>query len=112
MFRSQKPVVNDLSADEVARGLTEGRIMLVDVREPHEWQIGHIDAARLIPLGELPNRMGELDPSADIVVHCKAGGRSAKAVALLKEKGYRNVWNMKGGILLWSDQVDASVPKY
>ncbi len=106
-------VPSEYEPREVKEKLDRGdRFVLVDVREPHEWQIGHIDAARLIPLGELPNRLGELDPSADIVVHCKAGGRSAKAVALLKEKGYRNVWNMKGGILLWSDQVDASVPKY
>jgi len=86
--------------------------VFVDVREPDEWQIGRIAGAQLIPLGDLEKRLSELDPLAEIVVHCKAGGRSAKAVALLKERGYANVWNMKGGILLWSDQVDPSVPKY
>jgi adenylyltransferase/sulfurtransferase len=86
--------------------------VLVDVREPHEWQIGRIEGAQLIPLGDLPSRLTELDPRAEIVVHCKMGGRSAKAAALLKEHGFGNVWNMRGGILLWSDQVDPTVPKY
>ena len=103
----------ELEPREVKAKLDRGdAFVLVDVREPHEWQMCRIDAAKLIPLGDLPARLSELDPSAEIVMHCKAGGRSAKAVALLKEKGFGNVWNMKGGILLWSDQVDASVPKY
>ncbi len=103
----------ELEPREVKAKLDRGEaFVLVDVREPSEWQMCRIDAAKLIPLGDLPARLAELDPSAEIVVHCKAGGRSAKAVALLKERGFGNVWNMKGGILLWSDQVDASVPKY
>lgn len=103
----------ELEPRDVKAKLDRGEtFVLVDVREPHEWQMCRIEAAKLIPLGDLPARLAELDASAEIVVHCKAGGRSAKAVALLKEKGFGNVWNMKGGILLWSDQVDASVPKY
>jgi rhodanese-related sulfurtransferase len=63
-------------------------------------------------LGELPKRLAELDPNAEFVAYCKMGGRSQKAVDLLIQKGFRNVRNMTGGILAWSDQVDPSVPKY
>jgi adenylyltransferase/sulfurtransferase len=85
---------------------------LIDVREPHEYQICRIPQARLIPLGELPQRLHEIDRSRPIVVHCKAGGRSAKAADLLRRNGFTGVLNMTGGILAWSDKVDPSVPKY
>ena len=71
-----------------------------------------IPAARLIPLGQVPKRLSELDPEADIVVHCKSGMRSAKACGILRQAGFEHVRNMKGGILAWSDKVDPSVPKY
>jgi adenylyltransferase/sulfurtransferase len=86
--------------------------VLVDVREPHEFQIGRIPTSRLIPLGELPKRLNELNVGDDIVVHCKSGMRSAKAMELLKQSGFKRVKNLKGGILAWSDKVDPSVPKY
>ena len=86
--------------------------VLIDVREPHEYQIGNIPHARLIPLGELPKRVHELDTADEIVAHCKSGMRSAKAVDFLKQAGFKKVWNMKGGILAWSDKVDPTVPKY
>ncbi|MCC6586530.1 MAG: molybdopterin-synthase adenylyltransferase MoeB [Bryobacterales bacterium] len=86
--------------------------VLVDVREPHEFQIGRIPGSRLIPLGELPKRMNELNVGDEIVVHCKSGMRSAKAQTLLQQSGFKNVKNLKGGILAWSDKVDPSVPKY
>lgn len=86
--------------------------MLLDVRETHEYQICRIEPAHLIPLGELPRRLNELDKNADIVVHCKMGGRSAKACDLLRAQGFTKVRNMTGGILAWSDKVDPSVPKY
>jgi adenylyltransferase/sulfurtransferase len=85
---------------------------LLDVREPHEYQICNIPYAKLIPLGDLPKRLNELDPSALIVAHCKSGVRSAKAIDLLKQNGFTKLRNMKGGILAWSDKVDPSVPKY
>lgn len=85
---------------------------LIDVREPHEYQICRIDYAKLIPLGELPNRLNELQPNSEIVAHCKSGARSQKAVDLLKQSGFQNVRNMTGGILAWSDKVDPTVPKY
>jgi len=85
---------------------------LIDVREPHEFQICRIPGSRLIPLGEVPKRMHELDSAQEIVVHCRSGQRSASAVELLMKAGFRKVHNLKGGILAWSDQVDPSVPKY
>ena len=85
---------------------------LLDVREPHEIQIGRIPGSILIPLGDLEKRIAELDRSAEIVVHCKSGGRSSKAVEFLRKNGYSNVKNLTGGILAWSDKVDPSVPKY
>jgi molybdopterin/thiamine biosynthesis adenylyltransferase/rhodanese-related sulfurtransferase/molybdopterin converting factor small subunit len=86
--------------------------VLIDVREPYEYQIAKIPGAKLIPLGELPKHLDELDREADIVVHCKSGGRSQKAVDLMKQHGFKHVRNMVGGILAWSDKVDPSVPKY
>ena len=86
--------------------------LLLDVREPHEYQICNIPGAKLIPLGDLPKRVNELDSSVEIVAHCKMGGRSAKAVDFLKQAGFKKVKNMTGGILAWSDKVDPKVPKY
>ncbi len=98
---------------EVKQKLDRGEdFTLIDVREPHEYQIARIPGARLIPLGELPKHLNELDPDAEIVAHCKTGGRSQKAVDLLKQNGFKNVRNMTGGITAWSDKVDPTVPKY
>ncbi|MFN7932569.1 MAG: molybdopterin-synthase adenylyltransferase MoeB [Bryobacteraceae bacterium] len=85
--------------------------VFIDVREPHEYQICNV-GAKLIPLGTLPQRLKELDPKAEYVMHCKSGMRSGKACDLLRQNGFTNVRNMKGGILAWSDKVDPSVPKY
>jgi molybdopterin/thiamine biosynthesis adenylyltransferase/rhodanese-related sulfurtransferase len=85
---------------------------IVDVREPHEWAIARIDGARLIPLASLESRLGELPAEAEIVVHCKAGGRSAQAVRRLRAAGFKRVWNLAGGIARWSRDVDPSVPSY
>jgi adenylyltransferase/sulfurtransferase len=86
--------------------------VLIDVREPHEYQICRIPGSKLIPLGEVPKRMNELNSADEIVVHCKSGMRSAKAVDFLMKSGFQKIHNLKGGILAWSDQVDPSVPKY
>ena len=85
---------------------------LLDVRNPEEIQICRINGSLVIPLPELPNRLGELDPQRSIVVHCKSGARSAKAVALLKGAGFPRVANLTGGILGWIDEVDPSLPRY
>ena len=102
-----------IDALELKRKLDSGdNFLLIDVREPHEYQIARIPGARLIPLGELPKRLQELDPNAEIVAQCKSGARSQKAVDLMKQHGFKNVRNMIGGITAWSDKVDPSVPKY
>jgi adenylyltransferase/sulfurtransferase len=98
---------------EVKAKLDSGeRFTLIDVREPYEYQIARIPGAQLIPLGELPKRLNELDREAEIVAHCKSGARSQKAVDLLKQSGFQKARNMSGGILAWSDKVDPTVPKY
>src|SRR4029453_7860830 len=84
-------------------------IWILDVREPREFEICRIPGSTLIPLGELPKRLAEVPQGADapdIVVHCKMGGRSAKAVRTLTEKGFTRVQNLKGGILEWIDRID------
>ena len=84
---------------------------LLDVREPHEFQICNLNG-KLIPLGELPRRVAELDSSQEMVVHCRSGKRSADAIHFLQTAGFKKLLNLKGGILAWSDEVDPSVPKY
>jgi molybdopterin/thiamine biosynthesis adenylyltransferase/rhodanese-related sulfurtransferase len=84
---------------------------LVDVREPHEWEIARIPEARLVPLGSFAEALPSFDSARDIVVHCRSGARSAKAVKQLQAAGFKRVWNLAGGILRWSDEVDPAVPK-
>jgi adenylyltransferase/sulfurtransferase len=106
-------VEGDIDPVEVKAKIDRGDpFVLIDVREPHEYQICRIPYAKLIPLGDLPKRVNELDSADEIVAHCKSGMRSAKAVDFLKQAGFRKVRNMKGGILAWSDKVDPTVPKY
>jgi molybdopterin/thiamine biosynthesis adenylyltransferase/rhodanese-related sulfurtransferase/molybdopterin converting factor small subunit len=103
----------DIDPVEVKAKIDRGDpFVLIDVREPHEYQICSIPQAKLIPLGDLPKRVNELDSASEIIAHCKSGMRSAKAVEFLKQAGFRKVRNMKGGILAWSDKVDPTVPKY
>jgi adenylyltransferase/sulfurtransferase len=87
-------------------------LFVLDVREPHEYQINRIEGSTLIPLGDLPDRFAELDPNREIVAQCKSGMRSARAAAFLRDQGFKNVRNLKGGILAWIDQVDPSQMKY
>jgi molybdopterin/thiamine biosynthesis adenylyltransferase/rhodanese-related sulfurtransferase/molybdopterin converting factor small subunit len=109
----EKPMEGDIEPTEVKAKIDRGdRFVLIDVREPHEYQICNIPQAKLITLGDLPKRVNELDSADEIVAHCKSGMRSAKAVDFLKQAGFKKVRNMKGGILAWSDKVDPTVPKY
>jgi adenylyltransferase/sulfurtransferase len=111
--QESKVTEGEIEVKEVKEKLDRGdNFVLIDVREPHEYQICNIPGAKLIPLGEVPKRLDELDKTADIVIHCKSGMRSARACGILKAAGFEHVRNMKGGILAWSDQVDPSVPKY
>ena len=86
-------------------------IFVLDVREPDEYKAGNI-GGHLIPLGDLPKRVNELDSSREIVAHCKMGGRSAKAVDFLRQAGFSKVKNLAGGINAWADKVDPKMPKY
>lgn len=107
----------DLKVPEIAPRELKARqdrgdeLFLVDVREPHEYQICNLKG-HLIPLGELPRRLHELDSSQETVIYCRSGRRSAEAVDFLRKAGFRKAVNLKGGILAWSDEVDPTVPKY
>jgi adenylyltransferase/sulfurtransferase len=106
--------VEEITATELKRRLDSGDdLQIIDVREPHEYDTARLEDSKLIPLGQVLNRMGEIDPSRETVVHCKLGGRSAKAIEALKRAGFAGrLLNLKGGITAWSDEVDPSVPKY
>jgi molybdopterin/thiamine biosynthesis adenylyltransferase/rhodanese-related sulfurtransferase/molybdopterin converting factor small subunit len=87
-------------------------LLVIDVREPHEYEIAHIDGAALIPLSELPTRLGELDGHREIVTHCHHGARSLKALEILKAAGFSKVRSLRGGIDAWAVNVDPSLPRY
>jgi len=104
--------VPEMTPRELKARLDRGDdLYILDVREPHEYQICNLKG-HLLPLGELPRRVYELDSSREIVAHCRSGKRSAEAVDFLRKAGFRKIHNLKGGILAWSDEVDPSVPKY
>ncbi len=104
--------VPEMTPGELKARLDRGDdLFILDVREPHEYQICNLNGY-LIPLGDLPKRVNELDSSREIVAHCRSGKRSADAVNFLRQAGFRKIWNLKGGVLAWSDEVDPSVPKY
>jgi molybdopterin/thiamine biosynthesis adenylyltransferase/rhodanese-related sulfurtransferase len=104
--------VPEMTPRELKQRLDHGdNIFVLDVREPHEYQICNLNGY-LIPLGDLPKRVHELDSSREIVAHCRSGKRSAEAAEFLRKAGFRKIWNLKGGILAWADEVDPSVPKY
>ncbi|MEX2584587.1 MAG: molybdopterin-synthase adenylyltransferase MoeB [Gemmatimonadota bacterium] len=105
----------DLSVLELKERLDRGDdLTVIDVREPYEWDIGNLgsEGARLIPLGELTQRHQEIDSDDEVVVYCRSGARSARAVEFLRQQGYSRVRNLEGGILAWSEEVDPSIPKY
>ncbi|MPY90448.1 MAG: molybdopterin-synthase adenylyltransferase MoeB [Luteitalea sp.] len=108
--RSEVP---EVTAEDVKAKLDRGDdFVILDVREPHEVQICRIEGSVVIPLGQLPKRMDELDRNRDLVIHCRSGARSAQAVTLLQRQGFDKAVNLKGGILAWIDKVDPSQPKY
>ena len=87
-------------------------VFILDVRETQEWNIAHLDDAKLIPLGDLPQAVNQLSSADEIVVHCRSGARSAKAVQFLMGMGFRKVRNLEGGILAWAERIDPSLPRY
>jgi adenylyltransferase/sulfurtransferase len=104
------PAMTVAELDERRRQGTD--LDLVDVREPHEWDIARIEGARLAPLSRFAESLRTFDSARDVVLYCKSGGRSAKAVRQLQEAGFRRVWNLQGGILRWSEEIDPTVPRY
>ncbi|MBV9773669.1 MAG: molybdopterin-synthase adenylyltransferase MoeB [Gemmatimonadetes bacterium] len=107
--------IPEITPTELKARLDRGeKLTIIDVREPHEWEIGNLEehGARLIPLGQLPDRINEIGQGEEVVLHCRSGGRSGKALEYLREHGYDNLLNLKGGILAWSEDVDPTIPKY
>jgi adenylyltransferase/sulfurtransferase len=109
-----EPKLEEITATELnARRLRGDRIQIIDVREPHEFDIAKIPGTKLIPLNHVVTRMNEIDPEVETIVHCKGGVRSAKAIQALKRAGFSGrLINLKGGITAWSEDVDPRVPKY
>lgn len=105
--------VDTIAPQELSRALSAGESMvIIDVREPYEWNIGRIPSARLMPLGTLPQAADALDRDADIVVYCHHGMRSEAAARALMDAGFLRVRNLVGGIDRWSNDVDPRVPRY
>jgi len=105
--------IPEMSPHELKRRMNAGEpFELIDVREPFEYEIARINGAKLIPLGEIGERLSELQRERPIIVHCHSGKRSAQAVGVLQQHGFTNVYNLEGGIDAWSDQIDPNVPKY
>jgi sulfur-carrier protein adenylyltransferase/sulfurtransferase len=111
----EEPAGNDVPAitvEELKKKLeAKADIFVLDVREPHEYQICNLKGY-LIPVGDLPKRVNELDSSREIIAHCRSGVRSAKAVNFLRRSGFKKVYNLTGGILAWADKIDPTMPKY
>lgn len=106
--------MQEITATELKHRIDAGDdIQLIDVRQPDEHAFAKIPGAKLIPLGDILRRMDEIDPNRETIVHCKMGGRSAKAIEVLQRAGFKgDLKNMKGGITAWSNEVDPKVPKY
>jgi adenylyltransferase/sulfurtransferase len=106
--------MQEITATELKRKLDDGEdVQIIDVREPAEYEVARLPNSKHIPLGQVLSRMSEIDPSRETVVHCKMGGRSAKAIEALTRAGFSGrLSNLRGGITAWSNDVDPSVPKY
>jgi adenylyltransferase/sulfurtransferase len=106
--------MQEITATELKQRLDAGDdIQIIDVRQPDEFAFARIEGTKLIPLGEILKRMDEIDDTRETVVHCKMGGRSAKAIEALQRAGFKgNLINLRGGITAWSNEVDSSIPKY
>jgi adenylyltransferase/sulfurtransferase len=103
----------DISAPELAARLQNGeKIRLVDVREPHEVEISSLPGEELFPLGQLAARLPELDSAQEMVLFCKTGSRSTRALELLVSAGFKKVKNLRGGINAWAREVDTKLPIY
>ncbi len=106
--------MQEITATELKSRMDAGDdIQLIDVRQPDEYAFAKIKGAKLVPLGEIVRRMNEIDEDKEVILQCKAGGRSAKAIEFLTQAGFKGkMSNLKGGITAWSNDVDPSIPKY
>ncbi|MDQ5866503.1 MAG: molybdopterin-synthase adenylyltransferase MoeB [Chloroflexota bacterium] len=103
----------DISPRDLKSRLDAGqKLVLLDVREPHEWNIAHLEGAKLIPVNQVTAHVHELSTADEMVVYCKGGTRSARAVNELRQLGFRKLWNLRGGINAWAEEVDPSLPRY
>jgi adenylyltransferase/sulfurtransferase len=103
----------EITPEDLKQRLDRGdKVFILDVRNPEEFQICRIPGSTLLPLPELAQRFAELPKDREMVVHCKSGMRSAKAIAFLKQQGFQKMSNLKGGILAWADKVDRAMPRY
>ena len=110
---------NGLAVDEITVRDLDQRLKdglngatLIDVREPHEWEIVHLDAAKLMPRLDLPSHLGELSQTDELLVMCRSGVRSGQAAVFLKQMGFKRVKNVRGGILAWAREIDPAMPTY
>jgi rhodanese-related sulfurtransferase len=111
--RAAALAIPEITPAELAGRLARGDdVDIIDVREPHEWEIARIPGARLVPLGTLVEALSSLDSARELVLYCKSGARSARAVQQLQAAGFRKVASLTGGIARWSDEVDPTVPRY
>ena len=106
--------MQEVTATELKQRMDSGEdVQLIDVRQPDEHEFARIKGAKLIPLGDIVKRIDELDANREVILHCKAGGRSAKAIEMLQKAGFTaELKNLKGGITAWSNEVDPKIPKY
>jgi adenylyltransferase/sulfurtransferase len=109
-----RPHPDEVTVQDLKRALDNPAlgIQVLDVREPNEYEIARIPQVPLLPLSALPQRFTELDPNQAYYLHCKGGVRSLKALAFLKERGFKHLKSVRGGLTAWSDEIDPSVPKY
>ena len=112
----EKPAMNpdEVTVQDMKRALDDPRlgVKVIDVREPDEYEIAHVNGVPLLPLSQLEQRFTELDPNQQYYIHCKMGGRSMRALQFLRQQGFKYLKSVKGGITAWSDEIDYGVPKY
>src|SRR5262249_41925942 len=104
---------DEMTVEELKNWLDRNEpVFILDVRNPEEYQICRLPGSRLLPLPELGRRFTELDKQQEMVVHCKSGVRSARAIQFLRQQGFFKLRNLKGGILAWADKIDPTMPRY
>jgi adenylyltransferase/sulfurtransferase len=112
MDNKSKSGIKEISVEELKASLeNKEKFQLIDVREPYEYKIANLGGT-LIPMGDLESRIDEISSTDRVILHCRSGARSAKAIEKLRQMGFHNLYNLKGGILEWADKIDHEMPKY